>query len=85
MASSSEWALIPNKEIPPWIRDQHPELWVTAKVAARMYFRRHVVTIKEWIRDGRLEAIGIATYWDGSKWWIRLPRELAPEGSQESA
>ena len=50
-----------------------------------MYFRRHVVTIKEWIKDGRLEVIGVKTYWDGSKWWVRLPKELAPEGSQESA
>ena len=76
---------MPTKEIPPWIRDGNPELWVTSRVAARTYFRVTKVTVGRWIRNGTLATLGMPSYWDGHKWFIRLPQQLAPERKKQSA
>lgn len=62
--------------MPPWLRDAHPELWVTASIAAHFYFRKHLVTIKRYIKSGYLEENGFRTFWDGKRWYIRLPYSL---------
>lgn len=62
--------------MPPWIRDPEPEKWVTVGVAARAYFRKSIVTVKQYIKTGYLEECGIPSYWDGTRWFVRLPYAL---------
>ncbi len=60
-------------DIPPWVRDGHPELWFAVSIAARFYFRKHPTTIKRAIKTGELGELGIKSYWDGYQWYVRLP------------
>lgn len=59
--------------MPPWTRDPRPDLWVPVMIAARFYFRKSRATVKRYIKDGTLDEIGILSYWDGTRWYIRLP------------
>jgi hypothetical protein len=64
--------------MPPWLRDPHPELWVPAALAARFYFMKSLVTVKRYIKTDYLKENGFQTFWDGKRWFIRLPYPLAP-------
>jgi hypothetical protein len=57
----------------PWVHDSRPQNWVLASYAASYYFRRTIVTLKRQIKSGHLARRGIKSYWDGTRWWIRLP------------
>lgn len=70
---------------PPWVRDRHPEYWVLAAVAARFYFRKSLTTVKRMIKDGTLEDAGILSYWDGTRWHLRLPEMITPQRTNRSA
>jgi hypothetical protein len=59
-------------ECAPWTRDHRPQNWVPVAYTAS-YFRRTVLTIKRQIKSGHLARRGIPSYWDGTKWWVRLP------------
>ena len=63
---------------PPWTRDSEPDKWVSAPFAARFYFKRSLVTLYRHIKEGVLEKQGIPTFWDGKRWFIRLPILIAP-------
>ena len=60
-------------ECPPWIYDTNPERWVLVSLAARFFFRRTPLQVKRWIKSGALKARGIDSYWDGARWYVRLP------------
>jgi hypothetical protein len=62
--------------MPPWLRDREPQNWVTASVAARFYFQKSLVTVKRYIKTGYLEENGFRTFWDGKRWFVRLPYSL---------
>jgi hypothetical protein len=62
--------------MPPWMRDSRPFLWVPIAIAARIYFRKSVTQVKRRIKDGTLDNLGIPSYWDGGRWFIRLPNEI---------
>jgi hypothetical protein len=62
--------------MPPWLRDPSPENWTTASIAAQFYFRKSLVTIKRYIKTGYLAENGFQTFWDGTRWFIRLPYAL---------
>jgi hypothetical protein len=61
--------------MPPWMNDARPYLWVSVAIAARVYFRKSVVHVKRRIKDGTLDKLGIPYYWDGTRWFVRLPNE----------
>lgn len=61
---------------PPWLYDSNPSRWVTLTLAAHFYFRKHPVTMKRAIKSGYLEENGIPSYFDGFRWWVRLPYDL---------
>ena len=56
--------------MPPWLRDSSPQLWVPLAVAARSFYHKSVDTVRGYVRDG---TITLPTYWDGTRWHIRLP------------
>ena len=62
--------------IPPWLSDSDPDLWYTASIAAQFYFRKSLVTIKRYIKTGYLKENGIESFWDGKRWFVRLPCSL---------
>jgi hypothetical protein len=70
--------------MPPWLRDTEPQNWVSAPIAARFYFRKSLVTIKRYIKTGYLEENGFLTFWDGKRWFIRLPYSLKPQTRQKA-
>ena len=70
---------------PPWIRDRHPEYWVLVGVAARFYFRKSVTTVKRMIKDGSLNEAGIMSYWDGTRWHLRLPELIESTRTKRTA
>lgn len=61
------------REAPPWVLDGNPEYWVQASLAARFYFSKSVSTVRRMIENGELKRQGILTYWDGTRWFVRLP------------
>lgn len=69
---------------PPWFRDGNPELWVPLAVAASQYFRKSRTQIKRYIKEGVLEEFGMASYFDGHKWYVRLPAPIQPDRSDRS-
>lgn len=58
---------------PPWINDSHPEYWFPVGVAARFYFRKSITTVKRMIKAKTLDDAGILSYWDGTRWFVRIP------------
>jgi len=62
--------------IPPWIkRPSEKRLWVPAALAAREYFRKSHEHVVRQCKSGDLDGI-FQTYFDGFRWWIRLPEPL---------
>ena len=64
---------------PPWLRDPHPQNWCDVALAAKVYFRKSLVTVKRYIKTGYLEELGIPSYWDGTRWHVRLPEPILRE------
>ena len=63
-------------ETPPWVkRPSEANLWVTAARAAREYFRVSDRHVRRQCADGDMTGI-FATFFDGRKWWIKLPEPL---------
>lgn len=58
---------------PPWMTDKHPDRWLPVSTAAKYYFHRSIVTVKQWIKTGYLKQRGVDSYWDGTRWYVRLP------------
>lgn len=58
---------------PPWVKDGRPEQWFPVAIAARFYFRKTPTTVKRMIKDGTLDLLKIESYWDGTRWHVRLP------------
>ena len=57
---------------PPWLKDVQPDAWVELSVAAR-FFRRSRVRMHQWIQDGTFKEANIPTYFDGTRWYVRIP------------
>lgn len=61
---------------PPWVR--HPteaRFWVTAVRAAREWFRKSERHVRRMCSTGELAGV-FETFFDGHRWWIRLPEKL---------
>jgi hypothetical protein len=62
--------------IPPWINDPQPHLWVPIAVAARVWFKCTTQGVRMRIARGTME---LPTFYDGARWFIRLPKDIAPQ------
>ena len=59
---------------PPWTTDPDSALyWVPLPYAARVYFRKSRARLHQMRIDGTLAEAGIPTWFDGSRWYCRLP------------
>ena len=63
-------------QIPPWIADGSPDNWVPLAVAARCYFRKSLQRVYQMRKEGTLDEVGIPTWFDGARWYCRLPVKL---------
>jgi len=59
-------------QVPPWNYDPQPELWVRVGVACK-WFRLGRKRINQLCNNGDFEGV-YRTYFDGFRWYIRLPR-----------
>lgn len=64
-------------ETPPWAHDSAH--WLPLPVVARQHFQRDPVTVKRWIKSGFLKERGYDSYWDGKRWFVRLPSSVTTE------
>jgi hypothetical protein len=63
-------------EAPPWVADPLSyDFWVRLPVAGEYYFRRSYKAIRAMLERREFDDI-FATYFDGSRWWIKLPVSL---------
>jgi hypothetical protein len=72
-------------EPPPWVRDPlSADCWVTLPQAGVHYFRRKYKNMRFLLTSGTLEEFGFPTYFDGTRWWVRLPVAM-PEIAQKDS
>lgn len=60
-------------EAPPWVADPLSyHFWVRLPVAGELYFRRSYKAMRAMLERHEFDDI-FETYFDGSRWWIKLP------------
>jgi hypothetical protein len=69
---------------PPWIKKpSEKNLWTTAKLAAREWFRKSHEHIVRQCKAGDFKGV-YETYFDGFRWWIKLPEPLPKSSMKKS-
>lgn len=72
-------------EAPPWVSDPiSRDNWVTLPTAGRYYFRRKYKNMRFLLTSGTLEEFGFPTYFDGTRWWVRLPVAMSETTQKDS-
>lgn len=75
----------PSHSTPLWVNDSHPEWWHPLPVAAKFYFKKSASLIRLMAARGYLADIGVATYFDGTRWYVRVPLESFPAKTAKCA
>lgn len=70
---------------PPWVSDPvSAPFWVTLPQAGEHYFRRTYKAMRAKLLAGEFDEFGFPTFFDGARWWIRLPCVL-PENTKKDS
>lgn len=70
--------------LPPWIKKpSEKHLWVPAAIAAREWFRKSHEHIVRQCKAKEFEGV-YDTYFDGFRWWMKLPEPLPKSALKKS-